>query len=134
MYRYLQSQESGKYWKVIFHCDIKNSYVPLKKLTLNNVVPGSLPAKVLLSTISAILGSSTCMKSLTRSVTSTSQFGPSIVITWSVPSEDVVWNWVKTCKVACWYWRVQPRFNFLSSSSSSSSLSRTDLPIKQLFQ
>lgn len=98
--------------------------------TLKGVVPGSRPASVLLSTMRATRGSPTRMKSLTRSVTSTSQSGPSMVTTWSVPSDEVVWNWVKTCRVACWYCRVQPRLALClrsSSSSSSSSLSRADL-------
>lgn len=95
--------------------------------TLKSVVPGSLPASVKLSTRWATRGSSTRMKSLTRSVTSTSQSGPSMVTTCPVPSAAVVWNWVKTCSVACWYCRAQPRLCFLSSSSSSCSLSRTDL-------
>lgn len=60
--------------------------------TLKGVVPGSRPASVLLSTMRATRGSPTRMKSLTRSVTSTSQSGPSMVTTWSVPSDDVVWN------------------------------------------
>jgi hypothetical protein len=98
--------------------------------TLKGVVPGSSPASVLLSTRWATRGSPTLMKSLTRSVTSTSQSGPNMVTTWSVPSEDVVWNWVKTCRVACWYCKVQPLLALClrsSSSSSSSSLSRADL-------
>ena len=102
---------------------------PYHMHTLKGVVPGSSPASVLLSTMRATRGSPTRMKSLTRSVTSTSQSGPSMVTTWSVPSDDVVWNWVKTCRVACWYCKVQPRLALCgrSSSSSSSSLSRADL-------
>lgn len=91
--------------------------------TFSTVEPSSRPTRTVLSTNSAILGSATFRESWTRSVTSTCQSGPSMVMTWSVPSVDVVWNWVSTLTRARWYCRVQPRLTRRSSSSSSASLS-----------
>ncbi|TNN46901.1 hypothetical protein EYF80_042882 [Liparis tanakae] len=91
--------------------------------TIGTVAPSSRPTSTVRSTSSAILGSATFSESWTRSVTSTCQSGPSMVMTWSVPSVDVVWNWVSTLTRARWYCRVQPRLTRRSSSSSSASLS-----------
>lgn len=91
--------------------------------TFSVVDPSSRPTRTVRSTSSAILGSVTFSESCTRSVTSTCQSGPSIVMTWSVPSEEVVWNWVKTLTRALWYCSVHPRLTRRSSSSSSPSLS-----------
>lgn len=91
--------------------------------TFSVVDPSSSPTRTVRSTSSAILGSATFNESCTRSVTSTCQSGPSMVMTWSVPSEEVVWNWVRTLTRARWYCSVQPRLTRRSSSSSSPSLS-----------
>lgn len=93
------------------------------QFTFSTVDPSSRPTKTVLSTNSAILGSATFRESWTRSVTSTCQSGPSMVMTWSVPSVEVVWNWVSTLTRARWYCRVHPRLTRRSSSSSSASLS-----------
>lgn len=85
--------------------------------------PSSRPTRTVRSTSSAILGSATFRESWTRSVTSTCQSGPSMVMTWSVPSVEVVWNWVSTLTRARWYCSVQPRLTGRPSSSSSASLS-----------
>lgn len=93
------------------------------QFTFSTLDPSSRPTKIVLSTNSAILGSATFRESWTRSVTSTCQSGPNMVMTWSVPSVEVVWNWVSTLTRARWYCRVQPRLTRRSSSSSSASLS-----------
>ena len=99
--------------------------------TFSVVEPSSRPTRTVRSTNSAIRGSATFRESCTRSVTSTCQSGPSMVMTWWVPSVEVVWNWVSTLTTARWNCRVQPRLTRLSSSSSSVSLSRVLLRGKE---